>query len=104
MLWHGNTVNVFHVKGRAYVGMFTTEAVFRRCSLKYMFLNILQISKENTGVRGSLIKFQAWRAAILLKRDFNRDLFLWNLRNFSENDFLKSTSSGCFRYKEMSEP
>ena len=31
------------------------------------------------------VKFQAWRHINLLKRDCNRDVFLWILRSFSEN-------------------
>ena len=32
-----------------------------------------------------LIKLQAWKSRTLLKRDFNTSVFLWNLRNFTEN-------------------
>ena len=42
-----------------------------------------------------LINMQAWMPATLLKRDSNIDVFLWNLRNFSEHLFLQNTSAGC---------
>ena len=42
-----------------------------------------------------LMKLQTWRPATLLKRDFNTIVFLWNLKNFLQHLFLKS-SSGCF--------
>ena len=33
------------------------------------------------------------RSATLLKRGFNTDVFLWNLRNLSEHLFLQNTST-----------
>ena len=45
------------------------EAVARRYPVKEVFLKILQNSQENTCPRPSL--------EILLKRDFNTDVFLW---------------------------
>ena len=45
------------------------EAVSRRCSIKKVFLEILQNSQENTCVRVSfLIKLQAWPATLLKKK------------------------------------
>ena len=49
------------------------EAVARRCSVKEVFLEILQNSQENTCARVSFsIKLQA----------SGRSVFLWILRNF----------------------
>ena len=44
-----------------------------------------------------LIKLQALRAATLFKTDFSTGVFLWILRNFYEQLFLKNTSVGYFR-------
>ena len=50
-------------------GMNCIEAVFRRCSVKKVFLEISQNSQENTCVRVSfLIKLQAAPATLLKKR------------------------------------
>ena len=43
-----------------------------------------------------LIKLEAWRSAVLLKRDSNTGVFLWNMRNFEEHLFLQNTPGGCF--------
>ena len=50
---------------------------------------------ENICVGVSFYKATGLKAATLLKRDFNTIVFLWNLQNFLEYLFLKS-SSGCF--------
>ena len=66
-----------------------SDAVAQRCSVKNVFLEILQNSQENTCTRVSfLIKLHA-------------------LRNFQEHLFLQYTSGGCFwtkfsRLKNMS--
>ena len=49
------------------------------CSVKKMFLEILQISQGNTCDEADF-----WPTT-LLKRDSNTDVFLWNFRNFQEN-------------------
>ena len=57
------------------------EAVAQTCSIKKVFLEILQNSQENTGARVSfLIKLQA--SATLLKRDSDTVVFLWILQNY----------------------
>ena len=53
------------------------------------------IPLENICVGVSFYKATGLKAAILLKRDFNTTVFLWNLQNFLDHLFLKS-SSGCF--------
>ena len=58
-----------------------TEAVAQTCSIKKVFLEILQNSQENTCARVSfLIKLQA--SATLLKRDSDTVVFLWIFQNF----------------------
>ena len=47
-----------------------------------MFLNILQNSQENTCLRPSL--------EILLKREFNADVFLWISKNFKNTCFYRT--------------
>ena len=54
----------------------------------------LKISQENICVGVSiLIKLLACN---FIKRDSNKDVFLWNLQHFQEHLFLQNTSSGCF--------
>ena len=43
-----------------------------------------------------LIKLQAWRFAILLKRDSNTGVFLGILQNFKEHLFRRTSAKGCF--------
>ena len=43
-----------------------------------------------------LTKLQAWRPAILLKRNSNLGVCLWILQKNFKNSFLWNTSSGCF--------
>ena len=58
-----------------------TEAVAQMCSVKKLFLEVLQNSQENNCARVSfLIKLQAWGTFI----------FLWILRNFSEHFFYRT--------------
>ena len=54
-----------------------------RCSIKKLFLKILQYSQENIWVGVSfLMKMQAFSPLALLKRDSNTGVLLWILRNF----------------------
>ena len=39
-----------------------------------------------------LIKLEVWRSAVLLKRDSNTGVFLWNMRNFEEHLFFTEHS------------
>ena len=55
--------------------IYTTKAVVRRFSSKYVFLKISQISP---------------RPAALLKRDSSTGVFLWILLNFQEHLFYRS--------------
>ena len=60
----------------------TTEAA-KRSVLKKAFLNIFgNFTGKYLCWSLFLIKLQFLRAAILLKRDSNRVVFLWNSRNF----------------------
>ena len=43
-----------------------------------------------------LIKLQAWRSAILLKRDSNTGVFLWILWNSYEHLFWRTSANCCF--------
>ena len=43
-----------------------------------------------------LMKFHAFRPATLLKRDSNRGVVLWILRNFQEHLFWRTSANGCF--------
>ena len=81
-----------------------SEAVAWRCSVKKVFLEILQNSQENTCARVSfLIKLQVsgcnfislqlyWKKRLWLWPG----VFLWVLRNFKEHLFLHNTFGGCF--------
>ena len=40
-----------------------------------------------------LIKLHAWRPAALLKRDSKTDVFLWNLQNFQEHWFWRTSAT-----------
>ena len=58
---------------------YCSEAAVCRCSSKQV-----------------LLKAQAQRPATLLKRDFNKGVFLWILPNFYEQLFFLNTSGGYF--------
>ena len=66
---------------------------------KKVFLKISQISQESTClvhlVCLSNNKNAAFRPAALLKRDWNTDAFLWNLRNFKEHLFWRTSANDC---------
>ena len=64
-----------------------TEPVAQRCSVKKVFLEILQNSQENICARVSFL--------IMLH------VFLWILRNFKNTFFLQNASSDCF-YNDIS--
>ena len=68
----------------------------RRCSIKKANPNILWYSQENTcaGVY-FLIKLHAIRRLTLLKRDSNRDIFLWISRNLWEDLFWRTLANDC---------
>ena len=68
-----------------------TEAVFRRCSVKKLFLKISQNSQKNTCARASfLIKLQAWVLQLYYKRGSSTGVFLWIFQNSSEHLFSAS--------------
>ena len=71
-----------------------SEAVVRRCSIKKVFLEILQNSQENTCARDSLlIKLQAWRATVNFV----------NFAKFLRMPFLQNSSGGCFCKLQVNE-
>ena len=73
---------------------FFSEAVSQRCSIKKLFLEILQNSQENTCAMVSfLIKLAP---ATLLKKDSGKSAFLWSLRNFYKYVFYRTPLDDCF--------
>ena len=61
--------------------MHLPEAVVHRCSLKYVLLKILQISRESTLCSSLfLTELQTLRPATLLKIDSHTGVFLYILR------------------------
>ena len=59
------------------------KRIMNRCSIKKLFLKIFQYSHEITCVEVSfLMKMQTFSPVTFLKRDSNKDFFLWILRNF----------------------
>ena len=77
------------------------EAVAQRCSVKKVFLEILQNSRENTCARVScLIKLQAsgLKACNFIKKETLAEVFV-NFVKFLRAPFLTETSGGCFRIR-----
>ena len=69
--------------------MFLTGAVVWRCSVKKVFLDISQNSRENTCARVSfLVKLQAWGLTLLEKRLWHR-CFSANFAKFLRIPFIK---------------
>ena len=48
-----------------------------------------------------LIKLQAFKTGILLKRNSSAGVLFWNLSNFKEDIFLRNTFGGCFCFYKM---
>ena len=75
-----------------------TEATVCRFS-KQVFLKISQNSQKiHLCWSIFLIKFQAWRTAILLKRDSNAGVFLRILRIFNNSFFYRTPQVGAFAF------
>ena len=67
------------------------KAVFQRCSVKKMFLEISQNSQKNTCARVSfLVKLQAW-AYNFVKKDTLAQVFYCESSRISKNTFLYRT-------------
>ena len=66
-----------------------SEAVARRCSIKKVFLEILQNSQENTCAR---VKKSLWHRC-----------FPVNFAKFLSTPFLQSSSGGCFCKLQVNE-
>ena len=66
------------------------EAVAQRCSVRKMFLEILQDSQENTCARVSfLVKLQAYRPATLFKNLMTLvKVFSWEFCEISKTPFF----------------
>ena len=71
------------------------KSIHRRCSVKKVFLNILQISQEKILEPLFNIKLMTFRPATLLKRDSNTGVFLWNLQNILEHLLSGTSISSC---------
>ena len=69
----------------------------RRCSIKKLFLIILQYSQKNACVGVSfLIKTKAFKPETLSKRDSFISVFLWIWRLFKEHLFWRTFVNGFF--------
>ena len=77
------------------------EAVIQRCSVKQVFLEILQNLQEDTCARVSfLIKLQASGLQLYLKKRLWRRCFPVNIEKFLRTPFLQNTS-GRLLLKEV---
>ena len=79
----------------------------RKCSVwKSVLKNFLQILRENTCVGVSFntcvgVSFSKVAGLKLYqKRDFNRDIFLWNLLNFQKHLYSKASMNDYFLFSE----
>ena len=80
--YNSKTSNIcHHIKFR--------KSILDRCSMKKLFLKILQYSQENTYVGVFFNKNAGVQSVTLIKRDSNTGVFLWVLRNFWEHLFWK---------------
>ena len=67
-----------------------------RCSVKKVVLKIFgNFAGKRLCWSLFLMKLQGWWPAILLKRDSNTGVFLWNLRNSSEHLLRRTPANGC---------
>ena len=74
-----------------------TRSSRQGCSMKKVFLEILQNSQENTCARVSfLIKLQTSACNFIEKQALAQVVFLRIVWNFQEQLFTQNTSGGCF--------
>ena len=78
-----------------------SEAVVRRYSSKidrcsWKFRKLLRQTVTSESLINKVAGLQTFRPALLLKRDSNTGVFLWNLRNFYNTFFYSGTPGGCF--------
>ena len=78
-----------------------SEAVVRRYSSKidrcsWKFHKLLRQTVTSESLINKVAGLQTFRPALLLKRDSNTGVFLWNLRNFYNTFFYSGTPGGCF--------
>ena len=78
-----------------------SEVVVRRCSSKidrcsWKFRKYLRKTITSESLINKVAGLQPFRPALLLKRDSNTGVFLWNLRNFYNTFFYSGTPGGCF--------
>ena len=82
------TQKIYQCSSMRNVGILKSEAVVRRCSVKKVFLEISQNSKENTCARVSfLIKFASHRSATLLKKETLTQVFSCKFCEISKDNF-----------------
>ena len=75
--------SVFVILGNHFILLYIQEAVAQKCSLKKVFLKVLQNPQKNTCARVSfLIKLHASGLQQFYKRDSGRSVFLWICENF----------------------
>ena len=75
----------------------STRTSRRRCSVKKLFLEILQNSQENTCARVSFLKkLQPLVCNFIKKKRLWHRCFPVNFAKFLKHVFLQNTSSGCF--------
>ena len=94
-------IDYFEIIGHNYNKINTlisnAEAVAQRCSVKKVFLEILQNSRENTCARvTSVIKLQACN---FIKKRLRHRCFPMNIAKFLRTLILQNISDGCFRQK-----
>ena len=61
-----------------------------------MLLKTSQVSEENTGVEVCFNKVAGNWPATLIKINSSADVFLWNLWNFWEHLFWRTSANDCF--------
>ena len=93
------------INGLVYIWTDHSEAVAQRCSVKKMFLQLLQNSQENTCARVSfLIKLQTSVRNFIKKETLALVLSCQFCEIFNNAFFLQTTSAGCFcNYYRLSE-
>ena len=84
-----------------FIFQWMTDILFRsshqRCSVKKVVLkDFANFTGEHPCWSLFLITLQVFRPASLLKRDSNTDVYLWNLRNFSEHLFWRTSAKEFF--------
>ena len=91
------------INGLVYIWTDHSEAVAQRCSVKKMFLELLQNSQENTCARVSfLIKLQTSGLQLCLKRDSGTSVFCEFCEISKNNSSYITTLVGAFDHWPVS--